>query len=381
MKYTQQKILIYYSIFNLGGAERSTSKLITKLLDKGFSVEVLLIANGGEFQNEIDARAQVNWLRSGNFGVKYAENKGVLKFLYLLLYTLTRIEEFLKGFVYKFKSYKTVIIGLHGLSPKFCLKNIKADRYIQFIRSDLKSCDTNHKAQNQIKKYSKFIDNYVCVSETALDSFCELFPNLKEKGKKIYNLLQSEIIQEKSKENIKDPSWSKENVNILTVCRIQEKSKGAFRMAEILKELLKQGYLIKWFVIGDGIDFEKLQEYIIKLNLENKMILLGSKPNPYPYFVRADLVAVLSYYEGFCGVVNEAKILERPLVATEFSGIREQIENGVNGFVFENNFESIVDGMKRVLENDSDFKVTAINGMPNNIINDNYKVEQLIALF
>ena len=96
-------------------------------------------------------------------------------------------------------------------------KILNADNIDEYYLSVLQRTD-------QIKKYSKFIDNYVCVSETALDSFCELFPNLKEKGKKIYNLLQSEIIQEKSKENIKDPSWSKENVNILTVCRIQEKS-------------------------------------------------------------------------------------------------------------------------------------------------------------
>lgn len=381
MKYTQQKILIYYSIFNLGGAERSTSKLISKLLDKGFSVEVLLIANGGEFQNQIDTRAQVNWLRSGNFGVKYAESKGVLKFLYLLLYALTRIEEFLKGFVYKFKSYKTVIIGLHGLSPKFCLKNIKADRYIQFIRSDLKSCDTNHKAQNQIKKHSKFIDYYICVSETALDSFCELFPDLKEKGKKIYNLLQSEIIQEKSKEIIEERPWSKEYTNILTVCRIQEKSKGVFRMAKVLKELLQQGYKIKWYIIGEGMDFIEFQHYLIDNDMQNDMLLLGQKSNPYPYFKQADFVAVLSYYEGLCGVVNEAKILEKPLVATEFSGIKEQIENTVNGFIFENDFESIVEGMKKVLDSTSNLQATAINGMPNEIINDNYKVEQLTALF
>ena len=151
----KNNVLIYYSVFNLGGAERSTSKLITKLLDKGFKVEVLLITNGGEFQSEIDARAKVSWLRSGDFGNKYAESKGVKKAFYLFLYLITRLEAFFKGIFYRFKTYKAVIIGLHGLSPNFCLKNIKADTYIQFIRNDLKNCDQNQKAQNQIKKYEK----------------------------------------------------------------------------------------------------------------------------------------------------------------------------------------------------------------------------------
>jgi glycosyltransferase involved in cell wall biosynthesis len=377
----KENILIYYSIFNIGGAERSTLKLITKLLDKGFNVEVLLITNGGEFQNEIDSRAKVNWLRSGNYGDKFKRSKSILKLWFLFLYLLTRIEEVLKGFYYKFKSYKAVIIGLHGLSPKFCLKNIKAETYIQFIRNDLKNCDQNFKAQNQINKYGHLVDYYACVSQTALDSFSELFPSLKQKGKKIYNLLQSNIILDKSKKEISNFLISKESTNILTVCRVQEKSKGVFRMAKVLKELLRLGYNITWYIIGDGVDFDRFKKHIQDLGLQDKMLLLGAKPNPYPYFKEVDLVAVLSYYEGLCGVVNEAKILERPLIATQFSGVREQITDGVNGFIFENSYEAIVKGMVKVLDSPTKLNNTAVNGMPKEITDDDYKVEQLIALF
>tara|TARA_R110002051_G_scaffold265495_4_gene325345 strand:+ start:8334 stop:9479 length:1146 start_codon:yes stop_codon:yes gene_type:complete len=381
MENKKNKILVYYSIFNLGGAERSTLKLITKLLDKEHEVEVLVITNGGKLQSQIDSRAKVSWLRSGDYGSKYTASKGFKKTYYLLLYLLTRLEGFFKGFFYKFKTYKAVIIGLHGLSPKFCLENIKANTYIQFVRNDLKNCDQNFKAQNQINKYGHLIDYYVCVSQTALESFSELYPKLIPKGKKIYNLLESNVILKKSEEALKDTSWSKETINILTVCRIQEKSKGIYRMAKVFKELLAQGYQITWYVIGDGVDFNEFKAYLIENNLQDKMVLLGAKPNPYPYFKRADLVAVLSYYEGLCGVVNEAKILERPLVATEFSGVREQITEGVNGFVFNNSYEAILIGMKKMLDNATKLNKMAINGMPNEITDDNYKVEQLIKLF
>lgn len=377
----ENKILIYYSIFNLGGAERSTSKLITKLLNKGYDVEVLLITNGGRFQSQIDSRAKVSWLRSGNYGDKFNSSKNILKIWFLFLYFLIRIEGVIKGFYYRFKSYKVVIIGLHGLSPKFCLKNIKADTYIQFIRNDLKNCDENHKAQNQIKKYGHLINYYVCVSQTALDSFSELFPTLKQKGKKIYNLLQSGVILKKSKEEIENFPKSKESTNILTVCRVQEKSKGVYRMAKVLKELLKLGYNIRWYIIGDGVDFNRLKNHLEDLGLQDRMVLLGAKSNPYPYFKEVDLVAVLSYYEGLCGVVNEAKILERPLIATEFSGVREQITDGVNGFVFENSYGAIVKGMVELLDSPTKLNNTAVNCMPKEITDDDYKVEQLIALF
>lgn len=371
-------ILFYYSIFNLGGAERSTSKLITKLLDIGYNVEVLLITNGGDFQNKIDSRAKVNWLRSGNYGNLYSKSEGLNKIIYLFLYILTRIESTLKGFFYKFKTYKSVIIGLHGLSPKFCLDNIKSETYIQYIRSDLKKCDQNHKAQNQIKKYGSRINNYICVSQTALDSFRQLFPEIKHKGKRIYNLLEADVIQQKSKEIISDISWDNSFINVLTVCRIQDKSKGIYRMAKILTEFLNKGYKIKWYVIGGGVDYIKFNKHLIKNNLSDDMILLGSKSNPYPYIKQADLIAVLSYYEGLCGVVNEAKILERPLIATEFSGIREQITEGVNGFIVDNNYESIIKGMEFVLKNSSLRLNSGINKMPAEILDDEFKIKQLM---
>jgi len=375
------KILIYYSIFNLGGAERSTSKLITKLLDEGYDVELLLITNGGKFQNQIDSRAKVSWLRSGDFGSSYKQEKGLQKLLYLILYLLTRIESFIKSFKYKFKSYKSVIIGLHGLSPNYCLKNIKADFYIQFIRNDLKNCDQDNKARDLIKKYGHKVDFYVCVSQTALDSFGFFFPELKQKGKKIYNFLEADIIQEKSIQFINEKAWSSEYFNILTVCRLQDKSKGIYRMANVLIELLKKGHKVRWYIIGDGIDYNSFKNYIFDNNLAEHMILLGSKSNPYPYFKMANLIAVLSYFEGLCGVVNEAKILECPIIATEFSGIREQITNDVNGLVVQNNFESIIKGIEYLIENPEYLSNIAVNEMPEAITNDEYKTKKLTSLF
>jgi glycosyltransferase involved in cell wall biosynthesis len=375
------KVLIYYSVFRLGGAEKSTAKLITKLLDLGYEVEVLLVSNGGEFQSAIDQRAKVSWLRTWNFGDKYQAAKGLKKYWFAFLYLLTRFEEYIKGISYWSKKYKAVIIGLHGLSPEFCFKNIKADTYLQYIRNDLRNCDENGKAQNQIKIFGKRIDHYVCVSQTALDSFQMLFPDLKEKGVKIYNLLEADRILTKSKVEIYDVNFSKDYLNILTVCRVQNRSKGIYRMANVMERLLKDSFKIKWYIVGDGVDFDQFKAFLKERHLSEHMILLGRRENPYPYFLKADVVAVFSYYEGLCGVVNEAKILERPLLATEFSGVREQIKHGHNGYVFENNEEAIYRGVKELLNKPEEFQKTAINEMPESITSDDYKVRELSLLF
>jgi glycosyltransferase involved in cell wall biosynthesis len=378
----KQHILVYYSIFNTGGAERSTTKLITKFLDRGHKVDVLLISNGGEFQSVIDKRAEVKWLRSGDFGNSYSKAKDFSKFIYLILYALTRLEQLIKTLFYRFKKYDIVIIGLHGLSPEFCLKHIKANKYIQLIRSDLKLCDAEGKASNNVQNFGNQIDHYICVSQTALDSFKSLFPQQKFKAVKIYNLLEAHVILEKA-EQLEDTFALDRfsGTSILTVCRIQEKSKAVFRMADVCEELLSRGHDIRWFVIGDGPDFSKLKEYIFKKGLSDHMILMGQRSNPYPYFKSSDLVAVLSYYEGLCGVVNEAKILERPLIATLFSGVQEQIKTGLNGIVVDNNELSILEGMQSLLSNPELLAKIAVNEMPTSITNDDLKIDQFEKLF
>lgn len=377
-----KKILFYYSIFNTGGAEHSTNKIINSLLERGYEIILLLKSSGGEFEQFVDKRVRIEYLKTGNFGNKYKTSNGLIKMLFFLLRVISVIECFLKGLAYRFRTFDAVIIGLHGLSPKFCLKNIKAKKYIQFIRNDLSLCDPNFKAQNNISKYGHLIDNYICVSQTALDSFNTLFPELSSKSIKIYNLLEAKNILLKSKDSIDDTEIPQiEGINILTVCRIQDKSKGVFRMLELCEELSNFGYNFKWYVIGDGPDFKELKSKIIDKRLEDKLMLLGKKFNPYPYFLKADLIAVLSYYEGLCGVVNEAKILKRPLIATEFSGIYEQITTNKNGIIVKNDYESILHAFKIIFDNKAILDNYQNNLMPEDINSDELKVSKLEMLF
>jgi glycosyltransferase involved in cell wall biosynthesis len=379
---SKKRILIYYSIFNIGGAERSTSKLITKFLDRGHRVDVLLITNGGDFQGQIDSRATISWLRSGDYGSLYSASCGLSKLKYMVLYCITRIEQAFKTVALRSKKYDAVIIGLHGLSPEYCLKNISSKVYIQLIRNDLKLCDTEGKASANVRRFGKHIHFYVCVSQTALDSFRILFPEFKHKALKIYNLLEAPVIKKKSQgDEDTSPIDKCSETCILTVCRIQDKSKALFRMVDVCEELLSRDHDIKWFVIGDGPDFSKLKEYIFKKGLSEYMILMGQRANPYPYFKSSDLIAVLSYYEGLCGVVNEAKILERPLIATLFSGVQEQIKTGLNGIVVDNNELSILEGMQFLLSNPELLAKIAVNEMPTSITNDDLKIDQFEKLF
>ena len=67
----------------------------------------------------------------------------------------------------------------------------------------------------------------------------------------------------------------------------------------------------------------------------------------------------------------------RPVIATRFSGISEQITDGVNGMIVENNEDAIFDGMKRILT-DAELRQRLTNDtLPEALIDDDRKIRLL----
>ena len=111
------------------------------------------------------------------------------------------------------------------------------------------------------------------------------------------------------------------------------------------------------------------------------MLLLGNLKNPFPAYAAADIVAMLSFYEGLCGVINEARVLERPVIATQVSGVDEQLTDDVNGLVVDNNEDAIVEGMSRLLSDPKLRNRLAAGGYPDSLLDDEEKLDELEALF
>ena len=65
--------------------------------------------------------------------------------------------------------------------------------------------------------------------------------------------------------------------------------------------------------------------------MEKDFILLGVKKNPFPYYKNCDFYVHATGYEGKSIAIQEAQTLGKPILATDCSGNREQINNGVDG--------------------------------------------------
>lgn len=201
------------------------------------------------------------------------------------------------------------------------------------------------------EKYYKKYNDIICVCKDNKKDFLNIFPSLNNKTKVFYNIINQEEIKKLAQEKI-DLLKKGNEVVITTVGRLCEQ-KGQDRIIIILDELLKLGYNIRWFLVGDGDLREKLEIEIKNKKLEENLILLGTKLNPYPYIKNCDIYVQPSRSEGYCLTLAEAKILEKPIVVTEFAGSFEQIENQINGIRVKNQNKDILDGIIYLLENEN----------------------------
>lgn len=351
------KIFIHIPQLIYAGAEKVLVDFANYLYEHGHDVEIMETYDRGFLKPLFKEGITFDVICSKDYTKKYyasaeqiREEKNVLKKIVLcckkifsIIVGYKRFAEKLCAKKYKNKKFDVAINFLETESPDFILKYIKADKYLQWIHIDVSKTELVTKYANL---YSK-IDSIICVSKYAMEQFVEKYPNLKNKTTYIYNFYNTFEIMNKAKAfDVKFDG----DFNILSIGRMTSQ-KGYIRALSVINRLTIEGYRFKWYIIGSGYEYDAIRDKISELNLNNNVILLGLKDNPYPYIKACDLFFLPSKWEGFPTVTVEAKILDRAALATEVSGIREQITDGLNGYIVENSEKGIYDGLKMILNN------------------------------
>lgn len=201
------------------------------------------------------------------------------------------------------------------------------------------------------KKYNKIwnkFDFIFCVSKELTIKAKKVYKSLSDKIATLYIPMDAKNIL-----NLSNSIGFKDNYNgcrILSVGRLYH-IKGFDIAIKACKKLVNKGYDIKWYIVGDGHEREKLNSLIKENNLANKVILLGEKENPYPFFKGCDIYVQSSRSEGYCLTLAEAKIFNKPIVTTIFSGTYEQIKDNETGIIVETTPEGIAVGVQQLLDN------------------------------
>lgn len=229
------------------------------------------------------------------------------------------------------RKYDSIISFQESLSLPFVAKFSNPNK-VAWIHCDYSRIYTTDDYEYSIfSRYSKI----VTVSEYTKNTFCTLLPSLKTKVFSVYNVMDTESIIRKSKEPILDVNFKSDVFTIISVGRVSS-VKQFHVIPDIAADLKSRGVIFRWYILGDIVEMEayrKLKCSIESNLVQDSVIYLGNKSNPYPYFDAADLLVSTSSSEACPMIFNEAKILNLPVVTNSFGSALEFIRDGQDGRV------------------------------------------------
>lgn len=240
--------------------------------------------------------------------------------------------------------YDIAIAGMELLSTYYVAFCIEACKKIAWIHTNYTDAKLN--PQNDESVYAMF-DSIVTVSEECKDAFDDAFPGYRGKSICIPNIVDEIAIKEMANQQ-SVAEFECNILNVLTVARIDNKSKRFDRIIRACLYFRNKGFSFKWYIVGDGPDRGFVENTIAKHQLGSRLILLGQKDNPYPYMKSADVFVLLSSYEGRPISITEAMILGCPIVTTDFAAVKKQVPQSY-GAIIPNRDETISENLYNVL--------------------------------
>ncbi|MBR2507681.1 MAG: glycosyltransferase [Bacilli bacterium] len=201
------------------------------------------------------------------------------------------------------------------------------------------------------------IDEIIVVSEATKDSipmkiYCGRFDN---KIHVINNILNTQEIKEKSMLPPPDLKLA-QDLNICTVARLSHE-KGWLRIRYLCQELQKLNIDFKWFIVGEGYTREHLHRIHLMLDNIPQIQFVGKLLNPFPVVKQMDYLALLSDYESWGLAITEGKILNVPILVTDFPAAFEQVSDDYNGIIIpKKEYQYYKDIVQRIVKNKSKYK-------------------------
>ena len=229
------------------------------------------------------------------------------------------------------EEHELAVAYLEGGATYYTAQHIKAKKKTAFVHIDYEKA--GYTRELDLDCYEKF-DRIFTVSDEVKEHFLSVYPEYECKTSVFNNILNLERIKKMADQGEGFNDGFK-GLRILTVGRLtrQKRYDIAIEAMKLIKEKISMP--IRWYVLGEGDLRQELEQQIKSAGLENDFILMGVKENPYPYYKGCDFYVHAIEFEGKSIALQEAQVLGKPILATDCSGNREQIENGTDGILCE----------------------------------------------
>lgn len=228
------------------------------------------------------------------------------------------------------------------------LNKVKSKKKIAWIHTDYSAIHVN--VDEELPIWDGY-DYIASISPDCKRSFLKLFPSLERKIIDIENILSPEFVRQQAELFDVSDEMTSDGLKLLSVGRYTQ-AKNYENVPDIARRIVNAGYSdMRWYIIGFGGLESLIRQKIAEAGMENHVILLGKKDNPYPYIKACDIYVQPSRYEGKSVTVREAQILYKPVIVTNYSTAGSQIQDGIDGVIVPLENEACANGIINVVEN------------------------------
>lgn len=354
----KKRLIIHNGNISIGGQEKMLIEFLNILDPTKYEVLLLIEENKGknnDYIDEIPKWIDYKFLTSEKLmeDINILKNKKNIfaKLYYSILLKKKKniaIKEFEKNL-----NFGDIIIDYDmGLLRNLHKLSLKNKTLVGWSHAGEGTLPKSKQKRKNIEKY-----NYIVTINDIMKKGYE--KNLSNsKVLKINNFMNFDKILKMSNEKLEDYGEYIISVGSLT------ENKNHILLIEAFRELKKEKNIKeKLIIIGDGKEKEKLEQRIDELNLNEDILLLGQKQNPYKYMKNSKIYVSVSKNEGLPLTSIEAMILQKMVIAVENNGTRELLDKDSNyGKLIKDSKEELKDELYYFLMNDKERKKYEIKG-------------------
>ena len=364
----KKKILIAYGAMNVGGSTTSLLSLLNALDPEQYEIDLQLQNHTGVLMDQIPGHICLLPPAAKYTGIKGKIIKGMIGLFSGELLRAWMVNRKYKktGFsrqaladlvAKRFskenpKEYDIAIGFLEGWPARYIAYQIKAKKKFGWLHSTFANLAPIPELE---KQWMDRVDYVVFVAEDCKKAFAETMPEYAHKAIAIQNITDSVLIRKRAEQTDEtDADYVRfrdaDCCKIITVCRVDISVKGLDRMVACVQKLKAEGKKLLWAVVGDGADLEQLRKMIADNGVEDYIMTVGNRLNPLPFVKTADVFCMLSRYEGKPMVITESMILGTPPLVTRYLSAAEQICDGIEGIIVENEDLSAVPALCKCID-------------------------------
>ena len=220
-------------------------------------------------------------------------------------------------------------LAISFLTPhNFVRDKVWARRKWAWIHTDYSFIDIDVELERPV--WGSF-DRIVSISPGVTRAFLQKMPVLAPKVMEMENILSPAFVRCRAEEPCPDaPAPRPGGYNLLSVGRLSH-AKNYDNIPDICRRLCEQGLDVRWYIIGYGGEEALIRQRIAEAGMQERVLLLGKRANPYPYIRACDVYVQPSRYEGKSVTVREAQVLCKPVVVAAYATAASQVQDGVDG--------------------------------------------------